>query len=133
VASFGSFGTVLSKVIEQNPSVEFRPLGQWINAWVLPQGSDVAPSLKWINNTLSAEAQKSLVEASGDYPSVPAGLEVMTNSKDPVMKSFAGMSYDELQQAAPALRGNVPESDDPNIVTTEDLIRAWNGYKGSFG
>ncbi len=132
VASFGSYGTVLSKIIEQKPSVEFRPLAQWINAWVMPQGSDVAPALKWINNTLSDESQKALVEASGDFPSVPAGLDVMSKSKDPVMRHFAGLSYEDLQEAAPALRGNLPESDDPDVVTTEELIRAWNSYKGSF-
>lgn len=133
VASFGSYGTVLSKIIEQKPSVDFRPLGQWINAWVMPQGSDAAPALKWINNTLSDKSQKSLVEASGDYPAVPAGVEALATSKDPVMERFADLSYEQLLEAAPALRGNLPQSDDENVVTTEDLIRAWNSYKGSFG
>ncbi len=132
--SFASFGASLGKIVEQNPEIKFNFTGQttFVDSWSLLNDSNNAPAMNWIDQTLSPAGQEGIVAASGDYPVNPAALPALKKMGDPVSRTLAGMTLDEILEAAPLSQGFVAKSSDPDVVTFDEATRAWNDFKASF-
>jgi putative spermidine/putrescine transport system substrate-binding protein len=132
--SFSSFGTGLGKIVQENPDIKFNFTGQtsFVDAWSILGDPNNAAALNWINQTISLEGQKAIVGVSGDYPVVPGAVSALKAFGDPVSEKLSTMSLDEILKQAPPSQGFAAEANGKDIVTLDEVTRAWDEFKASF-
>jgi spermidine/putrescine-binding protein len=133
VVCVGTFGTILAKAIEQNPAIKFNFLagGSFVNAWAITSDDNLPASLSWIDGTLTPRGQRAIIEASGDYPAVPAAAPALRGLGDPVSEAVGALDLDQLLEREPIFKGYAAEPHG-DVVGIEEVTRAWNEYKASF-
>jgi hypothetical protein len=129
----GSFGTIIGKAIENNPAIkiDFLGAGSFANAWSITRDDNVPADISWINQANTVPAMEALVKSSADYPSIPQALPALKAAGDPVSKELSKIPLPKLLKEAPVLQGYAPKATG-DVVSIDDVIRAWDGYKASF-
>lgn len=131
--SMASIGSTLAGAIENNPAIKFNfvAAGTFVDAWSITQDADASAAISYVNESLTVPGQTTIAEASLNYPAIPEALPALEQSDDPFAQVLAGMSLSELLEEAPILDGYSPEGEG-DVVSIDEVIRAWDEYKASF-
>lgn len=123
-----TYGSLLTAAREANPAVKGNAFASvsFVDCWSVAADASQAKALSWIDQSLSAEGQRSLQAASGGYPSVGGDVDF---SKLPTELDNVSLK-DWLKQSAVAV--GVPVEADGDLVNLQTLQQAWSQYKAKF-